>query len=68
MTPFYGRLPNVGGFPVERRVDTIGMALALGAAAGVAAHGAATVLTQIRRRKATHQVPETSGDEGETHG
>jgi len=68
MTPFYGRLPNVGGFPVERRVDTIGMALALGAAAGVAAHGAATVLTQIRRRKATHQVPETSGDEGERHG
>jgi len=68
MTPFYGRLPNVGGFPVERRVDTIGMALALGAAAGVAAHGAATVLTQIRRRMATHQVPETSGDEGERHG
>jgi hydrogenase small subunit len=59
MTPFYGRLPDVGGFPVERRVDTIGLALAVGAVAGVAAHGAATVFTQIRRRKATHQVPET---------
>ncbi len=59
MTPFYGRLPNVGGFPVEQRVDTIGAALAIGAAAGIAAHAAATVYTQIRRRKATHQVPET---------
>jgi len=44
------------------------MALALGAAAGVAAHGAATVLTQIRRRKAAQQIPETSGDEGDRHG
>ncbi|HVZ47823.1 MAG TPA: hydrogenase small subunit [Gemmatimonadaceae bacterium] len=68
MTPFYGRLPNVGGFPIEERVDTIGAALAVGAVAGVAAHGAATVLTQIRRRKATNQVPETSGGEGGDHG
>lgn len=67
MTPFYGRLPNVGGFPIERRVDTIGAALAIGAAAGVAAHGAATVLTQIRRRKATQQVPEGAG-QGDRHG
>jgi len=29
------------------------------AAAGIATHAAATVYTQIRRRKATHQVPET---------
>lgn len=68
MTPFYGRLPNAGGFPVEQRVDMIGAALAVGAAAGVAAHGTATVLTQIRRRKATNQVPETSGGGGEDHG
>ena len=26
------------------------------------------VLTQIRRRKAAHQVPETTGDEGERNG
>ncbi len=64
MTPFYGRLPNVGGFPIEQRVDVIGAALAVGAAAGVAAHGAATVLTQIRRRKASQQAPENPGDEG----
>ncbi len=60
MSPFYGRLPNVGGFPVEQRVDTIGASLAIGAAAGVAAHAAATVFTQIRRRRATHQVPESA--------
>lgn len=68
MTPFYGRLPNVAGFPVEERIDRIGSALAFGALAGVVAHGGATVLTQIRRRKAAQQIPETSGDEGERHG
>ena len=62
MTPFYGRLPNVAGFPIEERVDTIGSALAFGALAGVVAHGAGTVLTQIKRRKAAQQVPESSGD------
>lgn len=68
MTPFYGRLPNVGGFPVEQRVDTIGAALAIGAAAGIATHAVATVYTQITRRKATQQVPEagteTENDNG----
>ena len=60
MTPFYGRLPNVGGFAVEQRADTIGAALAIGAVAGIATHAAATVFTQIRRRKATQQVPESA--------
>lgn len=68
MTPFYGRLPNVGGFPVEQRVDTIGAALAVGAAAGVAAHAAATVYTQIKRRRATNQVPETAIDTEKSDG
>jgi hydrogenase small subunit len=68
MTPFYGRLPNVAGFAVEQRVDRIGSALALGALAGVATHGAATVLTQIRRRKATQQIPEATGDGGDRNG
>jgi hydrogenase small subunit len=58
MTPFYERMPDVAGFGVERRVDTIGAALAVGAAAGVAAHAGMTVLHQIQRRSATHQVPE----------
>ena len=66
MTPFYGRLPDVGGFPVEERADTIGAALAIGAAAGIAAHGAATVYTQIRRRRSTNQIPESTSSE-ESH-
>ena len=61
MTPFYGRLPDVAGFGVERYADTIGAALAVGAAAGVAAHAAATGLHQIRSR---HKA----ADEGESHG
>lgn len=51
MTPFYGRLPNVAGFGIESKVDTIGAALALGATAGVVAHAAATGLYQLRHRK-----------------
>ena len=66
MTPFYGRLPNVAGFGVERYADTIGAALAVGAAAGVAAHAIATGVHQIRQRR---QLPviEQKG-EGGGHG
>jgi hydrogenase small subunit len=66
MTPFYGRLPDLAGFPVEARVDKIGATLAVGAVAGVVAHGAATVLTKISRRKAA--ATETSTGEGENNG
>jgi hydrogenase small subunit len=51
MSPFYHRLPDVGGFGVEQKVDLIGAALALGATAGVAAHGLATVVHQARQRR-----------------
>jgi hydrogenase small subunit len=51
MAPFYGRLPNVAGFGIESKVDTIGATLAIGAAAGVAAHAVATGIYQIRHRK-----------------
>jgi hydrogenase small subunit len=60
MTPFYDRLPNVAGFGVERRVDLIGAALALGATAGVAAHAIATSVHQIRSRKS---LPVIDGDD-----
>ncbi len=50
MTPFYGRLPNVAGFGVERTADLLGAALALGATAGVAAHAAATGVQRLRHR------------------
>ena len=51
MTPFYDRLPDVGGFGVERTADIIGAALAVGATAGVAAHAIATGVHQARLRR-----------------
>ena len=68
MTPFYDRLPDVAGFGVERRVDTIGATLALGAAAGVAAHATMTVLHQIQVRRKMSAVAEAHSSEGPTHG
>jgi len=50
MTPFYDRLPDVGGFGVERTADIIGAALAVGATAGVGAHAIATGIHQSRRK------------------
>jgi hydrogenase small subunit len=66
MTPFYERLPNVAGFGVERYADTFGAALAIGAAAGVAAHAIATGVHQVRERRKLH-VLENKG-EGGGHG
>lgn len=51
MTPFYDRLPDVGGFGIEQKVDILGAALAVGATAGVLAHAAATGVHQMRERK-----------------
>jgi len=51
MTPFYERLPDVGGFGVEAKVDTWGAALAIGATAGVLAHAAVTGIHNARKRR-----------------
>jgi len=56
MTPFYERLPNVAGVGVEHTADLVGVSLAVGAAAGVAAHAAATGFQQIRSRRAAEKV------------
>ena len=61
MTPFYDRLPDVGGFGIEQRVDLLGAALALGATAGVVAHAAATGVHQMRERKRQLPVAGTQG-------
>jgi hydrogenase small subunit len=70
MTPFYGRLPNVAGFGVERYADTIGAALAVGATAGVAAHAVATGIHQMRERRKQLPViqPGEKKEEGGGHG
>ncbi len=70
MTPFYDRLPDVGGFGVERTVDIMGAALAIGATAGVAAHAVATGIHQARERRRLPVMeppagpPATGGKEG----
>jgi hypothetical protein len=51
MAPFYDRLPDVAGVGFGRRVDLIGAAAAVGAAAGVAAHAIATGVNRIRSRE-----------------
>ena len=51
MTPFYGRLPNVAGLGIEKTADTWGAALAIGAAAGVAAHAVATGVHHVRQKR-----------------
>ena len=61
MTPFYDRLPDVGGFGVERTVDIIGASLAIGATAGVTAHAVATGIHQARERR---QLPVVASDAG----
>ncbi|MGE0353382.1 MAG: hydrogenase small subunit [Gemmatimonadales bacterium] len=66
MTPFYGRLPDVGGFGIESKVDVIGASLAVGAAAGVGAHAIATAVHQARHRKDLQVVTQDSHDEGGT--
>ena len=58
MTPFYDRLPDVGGFGVERTVDIMGAALAIGATAGVAAHAIATGVHQARLRRQLPVIPD----------
>lgn len=63
MTPFYGRLPDVGGFGVEKTVDIMGAALAIGATAGVAAHAIATGVHQARERRKLPVMGEPEGKE-----
>jgi hydrogenase small subunit len=64
MTPIYGRLPNVAGFGVERYADWVGGALAIGAAAGVAAHAIATGVHQMRQRRALPVIETKQGEGG----
>jgi hydrogenase small subunit len=75
MTPFYGRLPDVGGFGVESRIDLLGAALALGAVGGVAAHAVATGVHQMRQKRELPIMPTGpsgpaagSGDKAGTNG
>lgn len=69
MTPFYERLPGIGGFGIESTADTIGAALAAGATAGVVAHAAATGVQRMREKKrSSDEASESTGDGGGTAG
>jgi hydrogenase small subunit len=69
MTPFYSRLPNVPGFGIEGTADTVGLALAAGAVAGVAAHAAATGIHRIREQRRARELPVVDRPpEGPRHG
>ncbi|HXV86570.1 MAG TPA: hydrogenase small subunit [Gemmatimonadales bacterium] len=68
MSPFYQRLPNVAGFGVERTADTIGAALAMGAAAGAAAHAAATAVYNLRQKRKELPVIDAPQGKGGAHG
>jgi hydrogenase small subunit len=57
MTPFYERMPDVGGFGIERNIDLLGAALAVGALGGVAAHAAMTGVHQMRQKKVVKELP-----------
>jgi hydrogenase small subunit len=64
--PFYQHLASFPGFGIESTADTIGTVVAIGAAAGVAAHA---VSTNIRKRKliksrVTHSVKDEGTSEG----
>jgi hydrogenase small subunit len=61
MTPFYGRLPGVAGFGVERSADLIGAALAVGTLAGVGAHAIATGIHRSREGKKVTPLPVVAG-------
>jgi hydrogenase small subunit len=64
MTPFYGRLPGVAGFGVERSADIIGAALAVGTLAGVGAHAIATGIHKAREGKKVTPLPVVAGPGG----
>jgi hydrogenase small subunit len=56
-SPFYDRLPNMPGIGIENTADTVGLALGVGTAAGIAAHA---VSTNIRKREEIQQAMEES--------
>lgn len=73
MTPFYQRLPDIGALGIEKSADTWGAALAVGALGGIAAHAAATGVSQMRKRRELPVLdpsapPSTTGQEGDDHG
>ena len=64
--PFYQHLASFPGFGIESTADTIGTVIAVGAAAGVAAHA---ISTNIRKRKLiSDRIDDSAKDTGKPAG
>jgi len=61
--PFYRHLPSFPGFGIESTADTVGAALGIGVAVGVAAHA---VTTNIRKRPLIAETVKESSPAGQT--
>jgi hydrogenase small subunit len=58
--PFYRHLPSFPGFGIESTADTVGLAIGVGAAAGVAAHA---ITTNIRKRSLISEAMSESAEQ-----
>jgi len=59
MSPFYQRLPDVGGWGIEKNIDRIGTTLAGLTLAGIAAHATWTAVDKMRSKK---ELPVVTND------
>lgn len=50
MTPFYNRLPNTAGIPVERTADIVGGVMTAAAVGGIAIHAVATTASRMGKK------------------
>jgi hydrogenase small subunit len=63
-TPFYSRLPNVPGFPVEGTAEKVGLGLMAATVAGIGIHAGATAIRKAAASKESHEEPlQAFGDE-----
>jgi hydrogenase small subunit len=61
MTPFYSRLPNAAGIPVERTADIIGGVLVAATVGGIALHATATTASRMSGKKQLPVHPKHGG-------
>jgi hydrogenase small subunit len=70
MTPFYNRLPNTAGIPVERTADIVGGVLVAATVGGIALHATATTASRMSGKKQlpVHPSHENKGTDSSSNG
>jgi hydrogenase small subunit len=68
MTPFYRRLPNTAGIPVERTADIIGGVLTAATVGGIVVHATATTASRMAGKKQLPQHPPQQPPHGGANG